>query len=176
MILGVISDTHDRLGPLDEALRFFADRRVDRVVHCGDWKSLAALAHFARTAADLGLGVTGVLGNNDADPAAFLVLARTLPGDVALYEGVHEFVADNRTVAVYHGHHAPTLRRVREDPRYDLVLLGHTHKPLIEHEADRLIVNPGSVAFAIPRSKSWQPIVALVDTLALDAELVTLGS
>jgi len=171
MRIGVISDTHDRLAAVDNALEFFVAQNITQIVHCGDWKSLTTVQYFAERAAKLGLTVQAVLGNNDTDVTEFLNYAAVAPGNFHISEGVLEFIAGTTHIAVYHGHHAPTLRRVKSNSNYAIVLLGHTHKPNIESENGRLIVNPGSTAFSIPRSREWKPSVAIVDTDTLKAQI-----
>ncbi len=46
-------------------------------------------------------------------------------------------------IAVYHSHHKPTLCFILTDSSYDIVCLGHTHKPMVEKLPNKLIVNPG---------------------------------
>jgi len=164
MLIGVISDTHDRLETVAAALAFFYAQQVDVVIHCGDWKSPATTEAFLETAREYNLPVRAVLGNNDKDVSQFLDIAKEKHDDIHLYEGVYQLSIDTIPMAIYHGHHAPTLRRVRANTAYEMVFLGHTHKPLIEHDGVRIIINPGSTAFSIPRSKTWRPSVALVDT------------
>lgn len=171
MLIGVISDTHDRLDSIERALAFFAQQSVELVIHCGDWKVVPSMQYFAEKAAAYRLPVRGVLGNNDHDTEAFIRLAKIAPGDFLLEEGVFELTLDDTSVAIYHGHHAPTLRKVLENPDYDFVFVGHTHKPRIDTLDHRLIINPGSTAFAIPRSKTWQPSVAIADTKSRTAEV-----
>ena len=36
MLVGILSDTHDRLTTLEKALAEFKRRKVDAVIHCGD--------------------------------------------------------------------------------------------------------------------------------------------
>jgi putative phosphoesterase len=172
MRIGVISDTHDRLANAAAALSLFARQRVGLVIHCGDWKSIACAAFIAERAAVLRLPVRGVLGNNDHDVTGFLRYALAAPGDFGLQEGVLEFVVSGVRVAAYHGHHKPTLNRLRNGTDYDIVLLGHTHKPLVEPLAEKLLVNPGSTAFAIPRKRDWQPSAAIVDTGTRTADIL----
>jgi putative phosphoesterase len=171
MLIGLISDTHDKLPGIDTALDLFKSAGAGLVVHCGDWKSLATVRYFAEKAADLNLPVRGVLGNNDRETASFMDFAETAPGDFRLEEGISEFETGGRLVAVYHGHHRPTLSAVRSEA-YDIICLGHTHKPIIEHSGPALIVNPGSTAFSIPRSAAWRPSVAVLDTDTLTAEII----
>jgi putative phosphoesterase len=171
MILGIISDTHDKLESVERAFNFFAADYVDMVIHCGDWKSVAAMEHFAHQAGQFKLPVRGVLGNNDVDISEFKKFIKSASSQFQITEGVFEINIDGKKVAIYHGHHAPTLRKVRAESAYDLVLLGHTHKPKIEITDTTVIVNPGSTAFSIPRSKQWQATVALVDTETMHASL-----
>lgn len=170
-MLGIISDTHDRLPSIDSALAFFKSHNVELVVHCGDWKSLETVRYFAEEAYKLSLPVKGVLGNNDIDVADFMAYAEIAPGDFEIKQNVFEFKTGGRTLAIYHGHHKPTLRRVVSDDSYDLVFLGHTHKPRIEEDTNKLIVNPGSTAFSIPRSKEWVASVAIVNSNTLTATI-----
>ena len=172
MRIGIISDTHDRLAAIDLAFDFFVSRRVDLVVHCGDWKSLSRLERFLADATKHGLPVRGVLGNNDKDPDSFIKMASTFIGDYILKEGVLEIeLDDDSRLAVYHGHHAPTLRKVLANDAYSIVMLGHTHKPKIVTHENKLVINPGSTAFSIPRSKTWSPSVAIVDTDTHEASI-----
>ncbi|MDB5162564.1 MAG: phosphodiesterase, family [Candidatus Saccharibacteria bacterium] len=171
MILGIISDTHDRLPAIDIALAFFKKQKVEMVLHCGDWKSLQTVRYFAEQANILSLPVRGVLGNNDLDVADFIEYALKAPGHFMLQENALEFEAGNVTGVIYHGHHKPTLRKIINEAVYSIILLGHTHKPLIEKTEQTLIVNPGSTAFSIPRSKQWVPTVAIINTDTLDAKI-----
>lgn len=175
MNIGVISDTHDRLETIDRALEFFALQNVELVVHCGDWKSLSTLAYFAKKAHELSLPVRGVLGNNDTDVHGFLNLSAMTPGDFYITEGVLEIaLGKGQYLAAYHGHHKPTLQRLYEEEKYTILCLGHTHKPKID-QGEKLVVNPGSTAFSIPRSKEWQPSVAIIDPLQRKARIAFLS-
>ena len=164
MILGILSDTHDKLPTIALAIDFFKHQQVEKVVHCGDWKSIETLEYFAQLTDKASLPVMGVLGNNDVDVDGFQAAALNAPSEFVLTSDILEFDAGGKKCAVYHGHHRPTLTKVVADQTYDFIFLGHTHKPLITYADDKIIVNPGSTAFSIPRSKTWQPTVAIVDT------------
>ena len=173
MIIGVISDTHDKLSALQAAFSFFLHEHVDHVIHCGDWKSLSTLEYFIKLTSESALPVSAVLGNNDHDSEPMMHLADEAP-HFTLREGVYELALDGKHCAIYHSHHAPTLRNVRSNSTYDVAFLGHTHKPRIEMKDETLIINPGSTAFSIPRSKAFSPTVALLDTQTMKATLHTL--
>ena len=81
------------------------------------------------------------------------------------------FHIDGQHFAAYHGHHKPTLRKLSESAEYDVLLTGHTHKPLIQTQGSTLVINPGSTAFTIPRRREPRSI-ALYDTETRSAELV----
>jgi len=174
MKIGIISDTHDKLPVIDTAFEVFQRNKVLLVVHCGDWKSLSTLEHVIAKAKETNIPVRGVLGNNDVEIEAFLQLARSFPKHISLMEGIDTFEVEGKTIATYHGHHAPTLRKLRASDAYDTICLGHTHKPKIEQLDHTLILNPGSTAFAIPRSKTWQPTVIIFDTDTMIPELLTI--
>lgn len=170
MRIGLISDTHDKLPTIDLALEFFHMQCVDLVMHCGDWKSLSTVEYFNHKAAGYSVPVIGVLGNNDTAVGDIITYAQTAPGDFELHVGVYEMkLPGNKRLAAYHGHHKPTLRNLLTDDTYSIILLGHSHKPKIDRDTDKLVVNPGSTAFAIPRQKSWKPSVAIINTARPDA-------
>lgn len=173
MLVGIISDTHDKRAPADEALHLLRDRKVRQLVHCGDWTTPDTMRVFIETAARLDILVYGVLGNNDREVAAMLELSAQLPFGQRVVEGILEFELAGKAFAAYHGHHRPTLNRLLGAARYDAVFLGHSHKPRAERLANGLhVINPGSTAFAIPRRKGWQASVVIYDTVGDEAEFI----
>jgi putative phosphoesterase len=171
MLIGIISDTHDKLATIDSALRYFVEREVSMIIHAGDWKSISTLVYFTEQCAALQLPVRGVLGNNDIAVDEFKNYLAVAPGDIRVVEGGMDISENNVNITVYHGHHAPTLRKLRARDTIDVLILGHSHKPLIENDGTKLIVNPGSTAFAIPRSKTWVPTIAILDTVTITATI-----
>ena len=174
MLIGVISDTHDRVMTADSALQYFKARGVGLVVHAGDWKLPSTVAHIAQQARKLSLPVQGVLGNNDTDITALYASAEDSTGKFMLMEDVLHLHIQGKHITVYHGHHKPTLRKVLLDNSSDIIILGHSHKPKIETQNSQLIVNPGSTAFSIPRSTLWLPSVAMINTATMSAEIIYL--
>lgn len=171
MVLGILSDTHSRLPSVEQALRRFEQEKVSLIIHCGDWHTPEAMRHLADLADMINIPVRGVLGNNDKETVSFQTLANDLASDFEIHEGVFELAVNGKSIAVYHGHHKPTKQRVLTDPKYDIVLLGHSHKPEIRHEPGKLIVNPGSTAFSIPRSKGWRPSIAFLNAGTQEARI-----
>jgi uncharacterized protein len=149
MRVGVISDTHGRLPA--EVFELFAG--VDLIVHAGDIGSIGILDDLAVLAP-----VVAVYGNTDGMEVRRRVRA------VATHD-----VAGRRLV-VTHGdpYGVPTAAALRADhPDADIIVFGHTHRPLVDPANDRLVLNPGSAG--APR----YGLEASVALLAVGAEGVT---
>ena len=128
--VGLISDTHALVRP--EALA--ALRGSDHIVHAGDIVEPDILATLAEIAP-----LTAVRGNNDRGPWADALreTERITLGAVTLYV-IHD------------------VKQLDVDPRaagIDVVVAGHSHKPLVERRDGVWFVNPGSAGprrFTLP--------------------------
>jgi putative phosphoesterase len=130
--VGVISDTHGLLRP--EAVTFL--RGCRRLIHAGDIGSAAVLEELAAIAP-----VTAVRGNNDHG-----AWARRLPETVDL-------AVDSVRVHVIHD--LSQLDLAPRARRPDIVISGHSHKPVIVRRDGTLLLNPGSAGprrFKLPVS------------------------
>jgi putative phosphoesterase len=136
--LGVISDTHGLLRP--EVFSLF--RGVDRILHAGDIGSVEILSELEALAP-----VTAVWGNTDG----FDLRAR-LPEVVNTRIEGFDFL-------VIHGHQlgVPTPEGLnRAYPDAEVIIFGHTHKPLLTL-VDQVVtvMNPGGAGpfrFGLPAS------------------------
>lgn len=138
MLIGLISDTHGLLRP--EALR--ALDGVELILHAGDVGGSSVLERLGQIAP-----VQAVSGNIDPE--------RWLPAaiDVEL-EGVR--------VHVSHGHEmgSPTPAKLAEHYSADVIVYGHTHRPLLRRIRRTLVVNPGAAG---PRRFDVTPSLALLE-------------
>lgn len=141
--IGLISDTHNLVRP--EALRHL--HGCDSIVHAGDICDPAVLEALAGIAP-----VTAVRGNNDVG-----AWAEPLPLHTTL-------TVQQRTILVVHD--IADLRAAREAlgaRAIDVVVTGHSHKPMIETRDGVLFVNPGSAGprrFKLPVSAGMLVIEA----------------
>ena len=130
--VGLISETHGLLRPA--ALDFL--RGCQRIVHAGDIGDRAILEALSVIAP-----VTAVRGNND-DGEAFADLPEAVTIDLG---GTRVYVLHD-------------LKALAIDPRAEgvqVVVSGHSHKPLVEERQGVLYVNPGSAGrrrFKLPIS------------------------
>lgn len=142
MLVGVISDTHDNLPMVEEAISVFKNRRIREVVHLGDWCSPFTLAKLATS----GLKVTGIFGNNDGDHSALQRIA--LSSGMKLHSPPFEMDIDGKKALLVHGYKDTEFTKKIVDSialggKYDMVLYGHTHKTDSRMVKDCLVFNPG---------------------------------
>ncbi|MEK7667761.1 MAG: metallophosphoesterase family protein [Gemmatimonadota bacterium] len=144
MRLGILADTHGTLLP--GVLEVFA--KVDRILHAGDVGDPAILAALEALAP-----VTAVFGNVDGS-----VLRGRLPR-------VAEVTVDGFRFVVTHGDQfvSPRPDRLKETyPAADVIVFGHTHKPLIHAFEDySMVLNPGSAG---AHRSDRLPSVAIMET------------
>ena len=144
MRLGILSDTHGLLRP--EVLDVFA--KVDRILHAGDFGDPAILERLEALAP-----VTAVWGNVDGS-----VLRARLPR-------VAEVKVDGFVFVVTHGDQLgmPDPQRLKDTfPHADVIVYGHTHRPLITDFDDYSVaLNPGSAGSA---RADERPTVAIMET------------
>ena len=138
MRLGVISDTHGLLRP--EVFDAFAE--VDHILHAGDIGSLGLLTELEALAP-----VTAVYGNTDESD-----LRNRVPR-VARVE------LDGFDIVVTHGDQfgSPTPEKLNaEFPDAQILIYGHTHRPLLTIvDVVVTVMNPGSAGarrFKLPPS------------------------
>jgi uncharacterized protein len=142
--LGVIADTHGKLRP--EVLKVFA--QVDQILHAGDVGNPKVLEELGALAP-----VTAVYGNVDGG-----TLRSRLPR-------VAEIRIDDLQFVVTHGDQfgSPEPRALKDAfPHADVMIFGHSHKPLIHNFEDfSVALNPGAAG---PARFDLLPSVAIVET------------
>jgi putative phosphoesterase len=148
--IGLISDTHGLMRP--EALAFL--QGCDHIVHGGDIGNATILEQLAAIAP-----VTAVRGNNDKAAWADAI-AQT------------EFV-QTEGITLYVLHDIADLDLDPPAAGIQVVMTGHSHKPLIEERDGVLYINPGSAGprrFTLPISIGE----LVVEGTAITPRIVTL--
>jgi putative phosphoesterase len=154
IVIGLISDTHGVLrAEVHPALE-----GVSLILHAGDVGGDEILDELALIAP-----VLAVAGNTDP------------PGNPRLLDAI-EHEAGGVTIHVSHGHElgSPMPQRLLRRYGADVIVFGHTHRPLVTRADGRLVVNPGAAG---PRRFDVQPSVARLTIRAgsADAEIISLA-
>lgn len=141
MRVGLVSDLHGRFHPrLPKVLE-----GVERILLAGDTVEPGLLERLRRIAP-----VHAVRGNNDQSPV-FASLPEFFCLDLA---GTRVMIAhdrNDRRLPAEMAQHSP-----------DVLVVGHSHKPLVEREGTLLVVNPGSAGpkrFSLPRTAGTMQLV-----------------
>ena len=160
-MVGILSDTHDNLDRVRQAVRLFNDAGCDLVIHAGDFVAPFTVDELRNLKAPL----RAVFGNCDGEKAG---LIRAFQGLGEIRKEPFAFLHGGVRFAVAHleGMAAPFFVA----RTCDIIVSGHTHRPLVEARDGILLINPGEAGGWL-RGKST---VALLDPAALSAEIITL--
>lgn len=142
----IVSDTHRRHDNYLKALE--REKPLDLVIHCGDAEGGEAALEAAA-----GCPLRIVLGNND--------FFSNLPREIELELG-------GRRIWITHGHAyyiSTGTELIKQEARgrgMDIVIYGHTHRPVVEVEDGVTAVNPGSLSY--PRQDGKRPSYILMES------------
>ncbi len=140
----VISDTHGQHKNFDRILE--QEQAIDLLIHLGDVEGgefyIDAVVECEKHM---------VRGNND--------FFSDLPKEEEFYIGKHKaFITHGHAYNVSFG-----TQEIREEGKArgaDLVMFGHTHRPLLETDSEITVLNPGSVSY--PRQNGRQPSYMII--------------
>lgn len=140
----IVSDTHRKNENYFKVLELV---KPEQVIHCGDAEgSEYVLTEAAKCPVQI------VLGNNDF----FSYLPRELELKIASYK-----------VWVTHGHNYyvsmgnEVIKREAQARDMDIVMYGHTHKPVVDRKGSVIAVNPGSLSY--PRQEGRRPSYIIME-------------
>jgi len=171
MIIGVTADTHDNGRPTLRSVEIFNQRKIDLLLHCGDWDMPFTLRFYK----GLLCPIKGVLGNGDPDINKFWWIneKQNINLDLELDSQFLDLYLEGRRIGVVHGDSQPLLDFLIESKAFDAIFFGHNHRPLIKEEKGTLLVNPGSlVGVLLPEYPVYPYTIAIYDTKTNKAELV----
>ena len=163
MKIGLISDTHDNIQNIRNAVREFNDKHVDIVIHAGDFVSPIAIESHA------GVKLVGVLGNNDKDISGLTSAFNKIDGE--LKGEIFETVYDGMKFAVYHGTNIAKREQLMKSGNFDVFIYGHTHRKYNRYIGTTRVINPGT-------AKGWFfglfATIAVFDTSSRNLEFINL--
>jgi putative phosphoesterase len=138
MKIGILSDSHDNIWRLDEAIPHL--QQCAAVLHCGD-----LIAPFMVKRLITGLGdipVHMVWGNNDGDKRLVSQVAAQ-SGNFQIYGELAELEIGSLRIAI--NHYPEIGKALALSQRYDLVCFGHNHTASIEQLNKTVLLNPGEI-------------------------------
>ena len=150
MLVGILSDTHDRVDAMAAAMKLLRDGGAEFFVHCGDVGSERVIDHLA------GVPSAFVFGNTDWDRAALARYAESVGVDCR--GAFADLELGGKRVAVIHGDDLRLKQRLLSEQQHDYLLQGHTHLRADQRVGRTRVINPGAL------HRASQKTVALLDT------------
>lgn len=142
----IVSDTHRKN---DNYLKIVKEQGpFQMVIHCGDVEGSEYTICEAA-----GCLVEMVMGNND--------FFSDLPRE-------KEFTLGKYKIWLTHGHNYyvymdnQTIKTEAKARGVDIVMYGHTHKPVVEYDDEIIALNPGSLTY--PRQEGRKPSYIIMET------------
>lgn len=143
----IVSDTHGRNGGYLDLLE--NSEKMDMVIHCGDVEGSEYLISESS-----GCKTVIVQGNND--------YFSDLPKEMIVKLGKYKaLVTHGHAYYVNMGHEH--LVREAKKRKVDMVIYGHTHRPVIAEENGILVLNPGSLTYPRQMERKYTYIVMEID-------------
>jgi hypothetical protein len=158
MRLGIVSDTHGHVPFTREAVRMLDAMEVEEVIHCGDIGSAEIVPLFSAWPAHFVFGNVDV--ERDELREAIAAAGQTCHDCFGTLERL------GRKIAFLHSDDQRCFEAAVREGRFDLVCYGHTHKSRQQRVGKTLVLNPGAVFRASPRS------IAVVELLSLEVTIV----
>jgi len=150
MLLGILSDTHDKLEPTRAALKALRAADCEFYIHCGDVGGERIFDLLA------GLPLAFVWGNCDFDRLTLKDYAASL--GIACHDEFADLDLGGRRIAVTHGDDGNVIKQIIAGQKHQYLLHGHTHVARDQTIDGLRYINPGAV------HRSPRPSVAVLDT------------
>jgi uncharacterized protein len=165
MLVGLISDTHDNLPLVENAIKRLNDEKVNLVLHAGDYTSPFTVPKFK----NLNSRLIGVFGNNDGDHE--LLKKRFSETTNAEIRGrFAEVNAEDFKIALLHGDEFELQNSLVNSQAFDAVVSGHTHIAVNKAKGKTLLICPGEVCGYL----YGKPTMAVLDTVKRETRIIEL--
>lgn len=148
-----MSDTHDNIWNLEDALGIIKDENADMIIHCGDF----AAPFMLKQLDSAGIPVYGVLGNNDGSQYLLTKTALTITENFTLFDIIGHVDLENFKIAFTH--QEEVAEGLAATGKYDLVCFGHSHEYKSENRNGSIFLNPGEIM-----GKNGEPGFCIVDS------------
>ena len=144
MRIGVVSDTHDRVEVVAEAVRLLQEQQVELILHCGDIETVDTIALFKAVPTHF------VFGNWDKEKVKLSAAIKSIGGMANDSFGAIEIAG--KRIAWVHSHERHQLYQLEHSNYFDYLFYGHTHVREQHRTGKTLVANPGALFRANPKT------------------------
>ncbi len=170
MKIAVISDTRDHRDNILRAVSIMNERKVDALIHCGDYVSPFVTKWFDKLNDTIKKNFHGVFGNNDGE----ITFLREVLGQICNFtkNGLeHVLEIGGKKIFVAHFPRPETIEALAVSSNFDIILSGHTHKIVNEKKENGvLVINPGEACGYLTNKATF----AIIDTDRMISEIIEL--
>jgi putative phosphoesterase len=159
MLVGVMSDTHDKMENMKKAVALFNRGKISLVLHAGDFTSPFSLVPLSDLEADF----AGIFGNNDGN--RLLLSERS---GHRIHKQPYQFEFGSKRFIVMHEPHL--IDALAESGHYDVIIYGHTHKSVVRKKENVLIMNPGETGSPL----YGKATVGILDIVHMSADIISI--
>lgn len=131
MLIGIMSDSHDNLNAIANAVQYFNRRKVQTVLHAGDL--VAPFTYRELKKLQMPLQIT--FGNNDGEKFGL----KNIFGEKIHLPPYKMKIAGKKVLLL---HEPDNLGAIADSGHFDVIVYGHTHEIDVREEGV-LIINPG---------------------------------
>ncbi|NVM17531.1 MAG: metallophosphoesterase [Candidatus Lokiarchaeota archaeon] len=162
-----MSDTHDHRDNILKAVSIINDKKVDALIHCGDFVAPFVKIWFNKLNESIKKQFFGVFGNNDGE---ILYLTQNLGQICEFAKSGHELIIElgGKRIFASHMPKEETIEALADSGKFDIILSGHTHNMVNKKHNNVLIVNPGELCGYLTNKSTF----AIIDTDTMKAEII----
>jgi putative phosphoesterase len=144
MRIGIVSDTHSRYATVETVVKLLRQRGVYCVLHCGDIEDADTVWLFED------LTTHFVFGNCDTERASLRQAIDAI--GATLQEPFGHIELEGRKLAWVHGDDKRLLQDIENSGQFEYLFYGHTHHAEQHRTGSTLVVNPGALHRARPKT------------------------
>jgi len=170
MKIAIISDSHDHKDNILRAVSIINERKVNAVIHCGDYVAPFVKRWFDKLDDAIKKKFFGVFGNNDGER---LFLTQNMGQICQFAQNGNELILElgGKRIFASHMPRKETIEALAHSGKFDIILSGHTHSLINKkYENGVLVVNPGEVCGYLTGKSTF----AIIDTDKMEAEIIEL--
>ncbi len=164
MKIAILSDSHDNIPNLRDAVDYCNKIGAIILIHCGDLISPFMLDELARFSGAVHL----VYGNNVGDQHLISQSCGTRFPSITQHGTLGAVEAGGLRIAFTH--YPELARGLLVKGCFDVVCCGHNHRYLVESSDGSLLINPGELL-----GKDAQPTFSVLDSASRKVERVEVG-